>query len=124
MADILIIDDDAQIRRAVIRILAGAGHVVHEAADGRKGLELFRAEHPQLVITDILMPTQDGIETILELRREAPSVSIIAISGDGDPKKMSYLDFASKLGADGILSKPFRAAELIQAVATLLCSKA
>jgi DNA-binding response OmpR family regulator len=71
-----------------------------------------------MVITDILLPRRDGIATILELRREAPTVAIIAISGDGNG--MNYLNFAGKLGAEAVLSKPFKLAELIDVVNDLL----
>lgn len=120
MAKILIIDDDLGIRRLVRRILSGAGHAVFEAEDGRKGMEAFRADPVDLVITDLIMPTQEGLETILELRREAPAIAILAISGGGAKGVLSYLDFASKLGADAVLSKPFRAAELLEKVSMLL----
>ena len=116
MTTILVIEDDAAFRRMVVRVLAGAGHEVSEASDGREGLALFRAHHPALVITDILMPEREGIETIRQLRREAESVAIIAISGGGAPPYLRYLDFASKLGADATLAKPFYPAELIETV--------
>ncbi len=94
MAKILIIDDDAAIGRTLGRVLSKAGHVVTEADDGRKAIELFRFHDAELVITDIVMPTQEGIETILEIRREAPGVGIIAISGGGQSSGMTYLDLA------------------------------
>src|SRR6185437_2539251 len=99
MTKILIIDDDPAMRRLVTRTLTKAGHEVMEAAEGREGADLFRAHNPDLVVTDILMPTQEGIETILELRREAPTTPIVAISGGGQGRAITYLDFASKLGA-------------------------
>jgi DNA-binding response OmpR family regulator len=120
MANILIIDDDPSICRLLTRTLSRAGHEVIEASDGREGAELFRAHRPQVVITDIVMPKQEGIETILELRRDAPTTPIIAISGGGQTQGMTYLDFASKLGADAVLSKPFRPTELVQLVSKIL----
>ena len=83
MADILLIDDEAQMRRMIVRVLNAAGHTVREAADGRVGIELFRDAVPALVITDIVMPDMEGIELIRELRRLEPSVPILAISGGG-----------------------------------------
>jgi DNA-binding response OmpR family regulator len=115
MAKILIIDDDALIRRLIARVLGDEGHDVTVAQDGNDGLKQFRVERPALVISDILMPEKEGIETILEIRREAPSIPILAISG-GD----TFLDIATKLGASGSLSKPFRNAELIEVVNRLL----
>ena len=116
MTTILVIEDEAAFRRMVVRVLADAGHEVTEARDGREGLKLFRAHHPALIITDILMPEREGIETIRALRREAASVAIIAISGGGAPPYLRYLDFASKFGADATLAKPFYPAELIETV--------
>jgi two-component system, chemotaxis family, chemotaxis protein CheY len=116
MATILVVDDDASIRRMLVRILAGAGHEVTEAKGGREALRLFRAHHPAIIITDILMPEGEGIETIATLRREAASVAIIAMSGGDAAGYMGYLDFASKLGADATLAKPFRPTELIAAL--------
>lgn len=117
MTDILVIDDDAQMRRLMARILGAAGHVVLEAADGRSGLRLFRAARPGLVITDIVMPEQEGIETIRIIAREAPEIPILAISGSAGP---GYLRMATSLGATAKLEKPFGAGELLAVVAELL----
>ena len=67
MAKILIIDDDASMRRTVGRILTRAGHEVAEAPDGVEGFKLFRTNRPDIVVTDIFMPNKEGIETIIEL---------------------------------------------------------
>jgi DNA-binding response OmpR family regulator len=120
MARILIIDDDVRICRLMAKTLVGAGHEVIEAFDGDEGLRLFRDRHPAIVITDILLPKRDGIATILELRREAPAIAIIAISGGGYGYGVDYLDFAGKLGADRVLPKPFKLAELVDVVNDLL----
>ena len=120
MADILVIDDEAALRRLVARVLKSAGHTVREAENGRVGLELFRELRPALVITDIVMPDQEGIEAILELRRDAPSIPILAISGGGEG---AYLRMATGLGATEALAKPFGADELLAAVAKLLGQK-
>src|ERR1700733_14793564 len=98
MAKILIIDDDAQIRRMLERALTGVGYEVVEAKDGDDGLKAFAKHRPELVVTDIVMPDREGLETIRELRRLAPHLPVIAISGSvpgaGAPL---YLDFAGKL---------------------------
>jgi CheY-like chemotaxis protein len=117
MADILVIDDDPQMRRLIARILMGASHAVREAADGRKGLALVREQRPDLVVCDLVMPDMEGIETILTLRSENAGLPIIAISGGNDPL---YLNAASKLGASASLGKPFSPDELLNLVADLL----
>jgi DNA-binding response OmpR family regulator len=119
MATILVIDDDPQMRRMIARTLSAKHHKVIEAKDGRDGLKQFRAHRPMLVITDLVMPGQEGIETIQELRREAPGVPILAISGGGSGF-WSYLEAAKQLGAADALAKPFLGAELIEAVDHLL----
>jgi DNA-binding response OmpR family regulator len=120
LATILVIDDDQNVRVTLRRILASAGHDVHEAGDGDSGLALCSEIAPALVITDILMPEKEGIETIRELKRAHPSVRIIAISGGGRSGIMDFLDMARQLGADDALQKPFRRAELLAVVDRLL----
>ena len=120
MATILVIDDDVEVRRMMNRVLSQTGHVVHEAANGRLGIDACRIHRPSIVITDILMPEQEGIETIRTLRREWPETRIIAVSGGGYSHNMLFLDMARQLGADTALPKPFRAAELLDAVNQLL----
>jgi CheY-like chemotaxis protein len=117
MADILIIDDDPQMRRLLNRILRGAAHVVREAKDGRSGVALFQQRRPDLVITDIVMPDMEGIETILTMRQDGLPIPIIAISGGSDPL---YLQAAGKLGAAAELRKPFSPKQLLDLVAGLL----
>jgi CheY-like chemotaxis protein len=117
MAEILIIDDDAQMRRLMTRILKSAGHYVHEATNGATGLKRFREVKPALVVTDIFMPEKEGIETIRLLRQQAPHLPILAISGSG---LKDYLHFAMQLGATAALPKPFSAEQLLQTVAKLV----
>ena len=117
MAEILVIDDEPQMRRLIARILTGAGHGVHEAENGRDGIGLFHRVHPALVITDIVMPDMEGIEMIRELRQEAPTIPILAISGGGPAV---YLRAATGLGATAALAKPFSTDELLEAVGNLL----
>ena len=117
MAKILVIDDDSRIRRLVAQILVRENHHVIEAADGKKGIDQFAAHRPDVVVTDLLMPVQEGIETIRELRRIAPSLRIVAMSGGGTDHNLMFLGMAKALGADAVLAKPFRADELIRAIA-------
>src|SRR3954466_13840356 len=81
MAHILIIEDDERVRRLFSTLLQHAGHQASEARDGREGLALQAECHPDLVITDIVMPGMEGLETISALRRLHPDLPIIAISG-------------------------------------------
>jgi CheY-like chemotaxis protein len=118
MANILVIDDELAMRRLLSRVLTSAGHTVHEAADGHAGLALFQQVHPALVITDIVMPEMEGIETIRELRRNGSPVPILAISGGAAPPL--YLHAATGLGATAALPKPFAPDDLLRAVTELL----
>jgi DNA-binding response OmpR family regulator len=113
MAKVLVIDDDARIRRLVNRILSDARHQVIEAGDGVEGIKKFLSDAPDIVITDILMPEKEGIATIREIRSTGSKVGIIAMSGSLDGTEL-YLKMAGQLGADAVLPKPFRAAELIE----------
>ncbi len=122
MARIVLIDDDEDVRRTLVRMLETAGHEVHEAADGSSGLELCLEVDPQLVITDILMPEKEGIETIMTLKRDRPALKIIAISGGGRSGGMDFLDMARSLGADEVLQKPFRRAELLDLMTRVLAA--
>lgn len=118
MASILVIDDDAAMRRLLSRVLGFAGHTVHAVADGRLGIKVFLEVHPELIITDIVMPNKEGIETIIELRRHDTSVPILAIGG-GHP---IYLRLATRAGSTAALEKPFGAHELLAVVTELLAA--
>ena len=120
MARVLVIDDEAAMRRLILRILTGEGHDVIEAASGPQGLHEFDKQQPDVVIVDILMPETDGIEVIQKMLRQQPGLGIIAISGGGTVAPDFYLDLAGKFGARRYLEKPFTAAALIEAVASLL----
>lgn len=112
---ILVIDDDMLLRRMLTRILHTEGHEVLTAADGTRAMAVFRQEKPDVVITDIVMPEQEGLETILTLRRDDNPVKIIAISG----ADAEMLDVARLIGADDIIEKPFRAEELLSRIRAL-----
>jgi DNA-binding response OmpR family regulator len=120
MAKILVIDDDSGFRRMIRMILTRMRHDIVEAQDGNEGIARFKAEQPDLVISDIVMPDKEGIQTILEIRALAPDARIIAMSGGGVSLGTSYLGAALKLGANLVLTKPFRPAELAAMVEQLL----
>jgi two-component system, chemotaxis family, chemotaxis protein CheY len=120
MAVILVIEDDDHLRGLLREVLSRAGHEVHEAANGELGMRRFNANPADLVVTDIIMPDKEGLETIMELRREHPSVKIIAISGGGAKLDAQYLPTAKALGADVTIEKPFEPREVIEAIGRLL----
>ena len=120
MATILVIEDDAMVRKFIVEALTNSGHHVLEADHGHAAAETVREHVVQLVITDIIMPEKDGLEVILELRQVFPSLKVIAISGGGLGDPTSYLRSASMLGADCVLAKPFSCSELLLAVDQML----
>ena len=120
MARILVIDDDAAVRRAVRRVLEPLGHDVREADDGAAGLALLADGGADLVITDIFMPGQDGIETVRRIRKEFPSVKMIAMSGGDSTGRMDLRRDAVLMGAAGSLRKPFERDELLKQVRSVL----
>ena len=116
MQQILVIDDDVLVRSTISRILERKGYEVLAADDGAQGLSMFERHHPDLVITDIIMPEKEGIETIREIRRLSPEIKIIAISGGGRLGNFDFLDIATQFGAAEVLGKPFDAADLLDRV--------
>src|SRR3954452_22854668 len=118
MADIVVIDDEPRYRRLIAQVLTEAGHQVRQAADGAEGLALCLERTPDLVITDIVMPRMEGIETILQLTRRRPGIAVLAISG-AEPASV-YLRAATALGAAASLPKPFTVEQLLAGVEELL----
>ncbi len=123
MARILVIDDEEQLRIMFRESLERDGYQVMDAPNGKVGLKLCHEEPFDLVITDIVMPEKDGIETIGEIRRYFPETKIIAISGGGNRLKANdVLHTAGILGVQCTLSKPFEIEELLSEVRDLLGS--
>ena len=120
MRNILVIDDDTQIRSMLRRVLEREGYVVEEACDGLEGLRIYRENPADLVITDIIMPNKEGIELIKDLLHEFPDIKIIATSGGGNMPPQLYLGLAEGLGVDQVFAKPFDIKELLAAVKALL----
>jgi DNA-binding response OmpR family regulator len=120
MKRILLVDDNEPFRRGLGLTLERAGYEVQSAPDGAVALKLFREFPADLVITDLIMPEKEGLETIMDLRRLQPELKIIAMSGGGRIDPNDYLPIAKKLGAALTLSKPFSTGEILEAVAGLL----
>ena len=116
MARILLIDDEADFRSTIRRMLERAGHEVVDAENGRDGLAKLEQQACDLVLTDIIMPDMEGLETVQRVRKRAPELPIIAMSGGGRVSAMRPLAVASLLGAVRSLDKPFGRAELLGAV--------
>ena len=123
MADILVVDDADDVREGLAEVLRAEGHAVTEARDGREGIAALGSGRFDLVITDILMPEQDGTELIMHLEGMATRPRILAISG-GAPSVPAYMALhLARLKADGTLMKPFRNNELKAKVGQLLAAQ-
>ena len=120
MAKILIVDDEPDILHLLTRILERFGHTVHQAPDGRTALRMYAGNPADVVITDILMPEMDGLEFLTRVREAFPEARIIALSGGGLIAKEEVLRDAVRLGAVGILKKPFTVEQCLEAVRTAL----
>lgn len=120
MARILVIDDEPYILMMLKKMLEKVGHEVDMAVNGEEGMELFNKYHADLIITDIVMPEKEGLETIRELKKKHPELKVIAISGGGRVDSKEYLDSARLFGASRIFKKPFKQKEIIGAVEELL----
>jgi DNA-binding NtrC family response regulator len=117
---ILVIDDDPEVRSMLSDLLQRAGHEVIQCSDGRAAMKVLRERQINIVITDIIMPEKESIETIQELQQEFPEVRIIAISGDGRIDPSNYLSLAKAFGVQCTFEKPFDNDEMLQAVHELL----
>lgn len=107
MPCILLIDDEASFRDVLKTSLEQMGHSVVAAKDGREGVECYTSGSFDVVITDLIMPDKEGIETIMDIRRLNPEAKIIAMSGGGRVNSVDYLKIARQVGANRILTKPF-----------------
>lgn len=120
MAKILVIDDEAGFRGTLRIVLTRSGFTVAEAENGREGLKAIEAESPDLVLIDVVMPEQDGFETIPMLRDRYPALKIIAITGGGPMEVEDLLHVAKKLGATECLAKPFESETLLSVIQRVL----
>lgn len=120
MATILIIDDDTQLSSMLKQLLERHGYDVLTASDGNQGIKMFHEKGADLIITDLIMPGKEGIETIAEISQDFPDVKIIAISGGGRLKPDNYLNLAETFGAMRSFTKPVDRKELLSAIEELL----
>ena len=120
MKRILIVDDNESFRRPLAKTLELAGYEVETAGEGAAALKLFKQKPFDLVISDLIMPGKEGLETMLELFQLQPGLKFIAMSGGGRADPDDYLVMAKHLGAAKTLAKPFKAQEILAAVASLL----
>lgn len=120
MTKILIIEDDEEVCEYLESVLSRAGYECLCASNGKTGVELFMTDPADIVITDIIMPEKDGIETIMDLRRRNSRLKVIAISGGGRAEPENYLHSAKLLGANKTMKKPFTNEEMLQAISDLL----
>lgn len=115
---LVIADDDRLIRNAYRMAAERRGYVVLEAEDGDAAVRLVRARPVDCLLLDILMPKKEGLETLVELKREFPKLRIIAMSASGSRSNTDLLQVALKLGADSSLRKPFPPSALFALVET------
>jgi CheY-like chemotaxis protein len=120
MAVILVIDDDIEMRRILRKLLEREGYQVLEASDGDEGIKLYQKNQIELIITDLLMPGKEGIETIIQLKQDFPDIKIIAMSGGGQIESEFYLECAKSFGAEYTFVKPINRKKLLTAVKELI----
>lgn len=118
MAQVLLVEDDIEVREMVRDALERSGHEVTEVSDGNAAIELYRGQPADLVITDMVMEGKNGFKVIEELKKISPEVKIIAMTGWG----LHILPVAYDLGAQRIFEKPFSLEELLQVVNELVGS--
>ena len=120
MTPILVIDDDPQINKLLQDVLEFEGYQVITAQRATEGLHHLEMTTIDLVITDVIMPDKEGLETIREMRQRYPQTKILAISGGLSKGGVDVLDIAKRLGANRVLSKPFVMQDFLQSVRMLL----
>lgn len=119
MPGILIVEDDNELREMLSLSLSRHKFTVIEATNGKDAIMHFRPSLTDLIVTDLIMPEEDGLKVIMKLKELKPSLKVIAISGGGKAGPGSYLNLARLLGADAIFSKPFSVNELISKIKEL-----
>jgi two-component system response regulator RegX3 len=120
MTRILVVEDEAVVRHALVRVLTNAGYEVSETPSGPDGLRLYDEQGADLVLTDILMPDMSGTDVIRHLQEVAPRLPVIAMSAGDRTRDLDGLSNASVLGAVSLLRKPFTREELLTVIAAAL----
>ena len=120
MPRILLVDDDESFRPMLHETLERFGYEVVVAVNGNEALDRYREQPADLVLTDVIMPDKEGLETIREIRRQWPDARIIAMSGGGRTSTDNYLKMARTMGAAEVLSKPFSNRDLLAAIEAVL----
>ena len=123
MPGVLLVEDEKEIREMLKISLLRKDFTVFEANNGKEAIINFKPSKTDLVITDLIMPDEDGLKVIMKLREIKPSIKIIAISGGGKAGPGSYLSMAKALGANATFSKPFSINELINKIEELLLNE-
>lgn len=118
MGNILVIDDESNVRLLIRKMLESEGHTIIEASDGFEGVEHYHNSQVDVVITDLIMPDKEGLETIHELKKEYPDIKIIAMSGTEN--RDIHLGTAKLLGATDVLTKPFKKEALLMKIRELI----
>ncbi len=120
MARILIVDDESQIRKMLRQMFEREGFEVSVASNGMQGIKAYRENPADLIITDIIMPVKEGVEMIMELKKDFPDAKIIAISGGRRIGPDEYLKIAERIGVNRTFKKPLEREELLKAVKEIL----
>ena len=120
MPSLLIIEDDFPLQKKLKQIFTSQGYEVYTANNGTEGLDAYRKNPSDVILTDIIMPEKDGLETLMELIKEFPNAKIIAMSGGGRDGYDGYLKLAEGLGAKKTFAKPFNLEELLAAASDLV----
>ena len=120
MEKILVIDDEPVIRVLLRQLFEKKSYTVFEACDGKEGLDLYKKETPDVVVTDLIMPEEEGLSVIKKIRKMEPDAKIIAISGGGMGSAEVYLKLAKTMGAQYVFQKPFDAREMLSTVENML----
>jgi len=123
MHKVLVIEDESGLREMIKTTLIRRKYTVTEASNGKEALIHFKPSMTDLVVTDLIMPEEDGLKVIMKLKELKPSIKIIAISGGGKAGPGGYLNLAKALGAHAVISKPFSINDLVNKIEELLESE-